>query len=372
VDSVVDVKIGDIFESKADVLVNTVNCVGIMGKGLASQFRERFPDMFQDYAGRCAKGEVRLGRPYLYRTLLGPWILNFPTKEHWRSVSNLADITDGLRYVVDHYRDLGIKSIAFPPLGCGQGQLDWRVVGPVLYSHLARMDIPVELYAPIGTPANQMTESYLQPTLSDHKTGAESHPAKPIDPAWIALVEILSRVLEHRYHWPVGRTMFQKMVYVATKEGLPTKAEFVKGSYGPFSPQVKGMLARLVANGLVTERQEGRMFSLETGQSFPQARHTYASEMHQWNRIIGKAADLFKRVDTEMAEIVSTILFSSSEFEQRKLTPTDAMIVDAVLEWKQRRRPPLDRSSIIGTVHDLAALGWLEFTPTTEAAPDEV
>lgn len=126
------VLINDIFQSKAQTLVNTVNCVGIMGKGLALEFKKRFPDMFKDYAERCTRGEVRLGKPYVYKSLLPPWIINFPTKEHWRSVSNLQDITRGLDYLVNHYKEWGITSLAVPPLGCGEGQLEWRIVGPTL------------------------------------------------------------------------------------------------------------------------------------------------------------------------------------------------------------------------------------------------
>src|SRR5438128_10256127 len=148
----VTVKIGNLFDSNAQTLVNTVNCVGVMGKGVALEFKERFPEMYEDYVARCKAGDVRLGCPYLYRTLVPPWVLNFPTKDHWRSESRLEDIEKGLRYLLDQHRSWGITSLAVPPLGCGHGQLEWRVVGPTLYRYLKRMDIPVELYAPFGTP----------------------------------------------------------------------------------------------------------------------------------------------------------------------------------------------------------------------------
>src|SRR3990172_8515101 len=110
------VLIGDIFKSKAQTLVNTVNCVGIMGKGLALEFKNRFPDMFKDYETRCQKGEVKLGKPYLYKLLVPPWVLLFPTKEHWRSVSNIKDIEAGLQYLVDNCQRWGITSLAIPPI----------------------------------------------------------------------------------------------------------------------------------------------------------------------------------------------------------------------------------------------------------------
>ena len=157
----VKVLIGDLFSSKARILVNTVNCVGVMGKGVALEFKKHFPEMFQDYEQRCKRGEVKLGRPYLYKALVPLSILNFPTKDHWRSVANLEAIVEGLKYLLRHYHEWGITSLAVPPLGCGQGQLEWRVVGPTLYRHLSRMDIPVELYAPYGTPHDELQLDFL-------------------------------------------------------------------------------------------------------------------------------------------------------------------------------------------------------------------
>lgn len=119
---------GDIFSSKAQTLVNTVNCVGVMGKGLALQFKKMFPEMYRDYEERCQRRGVKPGRPYLYKPLIEPWILNFPTKDHWRSVSRLDDIVDGMEYLLKNYKEWDISSIAMPPLGCGNGQLDWNLL----------------------------------------------------------------------------------------------------------------------------------------------------------------------------------------------------------------------------------------------------
>src|SRR5690606_28844889 len=110
-----------------------VNTVGVMGKGVALEFKKRYPGMFDDYAMRCKSKQVKLGEPYLYRDQAGTMIVNFPTKEHWRAASRIADIERGLEYFVQHYSEWGITSIAFPPLGCGNGGLDWAEVGPVIY-----------------------------------------------------------------------------------------------------------------------------------------------------------------------------------------------------------------------------------------------
>src|SRR5919106_6289071 len=107
----IEVVVGDLFESRAQTLVNTVNCVGVMGKGVALGFRNRFPRMYEDYVERCRAGKVSLGEPYLYKDLVGPWVLNFPTKDHWRSVSRLSDIEAGLEHLERHYREWGITSL---------------------------------------------------------------------------------------------------------------------------------------------------------------------------------------------------------------------------------------------------------------------
>ena len=124
----VKVIVSDLFASRAQTLVNTVNCVAVMGKGVALEFRKRFPMMYADYVERCRTGSVKLVRTYVYKDLTHPWMLNFPTKDRWRSVSRIDDIIRGLNYVEEHYRKWGITSLAVPRLGCGQGQLEWRVV----------------------------------------------------------------------------------------------------------------------------------------------------------------------------------------------------------------------------------------------------
>jgi O-acetyl-ADP-ribose deacetylase (regulator of RNase III) len=145
---------GDLFESEAATLVNAVNCVGVMGKGIAQLFKERYPAMFADYKARCDRNEVRPGVPYLYRNALGSSILNFPTKNHWRSPALLKDVIHGLDIFVDKYQEWGIESIAFPSLGCGNGGLAWEVVGPIMHQKLSQLDIAVEIYTPYGTKGN--------------------------------------------------------------------------------------------------------------------------------------------------------------------------------------------------------------------------
>lgn len=168
--------VADILQSKAQTLINTVNCVGIMGKGIALEFKERFPEMFDDYVRRCERKQVRPGVPYLYKGLLPPQIINFPTKDHWKSVSRIADIERGLQYLLKHYREWEVISLAIPPLGCDNGQLEWKTVGPLIYRYANQMDIPIDLYAPYGTPPKELTVDFLsqEPPASPQRKTVQS------------------------------------------------------------------------------------------------------------------------------------------------------------------------------------------------------
>ena len=146
----VKVRTGNLFESDAQTLVNAVNTVGVMGKGIALEFKKRFPGMYEDYVRRCRRGEVKLGQPYLYRGSALPWVVNFPTKQHWRTRSHLVDIQTGLEHLVQYAQQWGIDSLAVPALGCGEGGLLWRTVETVLRQQLHRIGIPVEIYSPMG------------------------------------------------------------------------------------------------------------------------------------------------------------------------------------------------------------------------------
>ena len=358
----IKVLVGDLFTSKAQTFVNTVNCVGIMGKGIALEFKKRFPDMFKDYEERCKRKEVRLGRPYLYATMLPPHILNFPTKDHWRSVTNLADLERGLEYLLTHYKEWGITSIAVPPLGCGEGQLEWRVVGPTLYRYLSRMDIPVELYAPYGTPHEELQISFLEGVAATNAVTTVMPEPKWVQPAWVALVEIIRLIEEQTYKHFIGRTIFQKIAYVATANGLPTGLKFEKKSYGPFSPDLKKVYARLLNNRLIEEEAVNeKAFSVKVGKTYNDAIKAYKGKIEQWREIINKTADLFLRLNSRQAELVATVLFSASELKSKERgKPSEREVLDAVQAWKIKRRPPLETEEIAQTIRNLGILSWLK------------
>jgi O-acetyl-ADP-ribose deacetylase (regulator of RNase III)/uncharacterized protein YwgA len=365
--------VGDILQSTAQTLINTVNCVGIMGKGIALEFKKRFPQMFEDYSERCARKEVKPGVPYIYKTLFPPQIINFPTKDHWKSVSRIVDIDRGLQLLVAHYKEWGITSLAIPPLGCGNGQLEWKVVGPLIYRYASEMDIPVELYAPYGTAPRELTIEFLSQTLraSDHKNGRTVR--STINPAWVALVEILHRIEAQPYHWPTGRTIFQKLAYVATRQGLPTGFVYQKGSFGPFSRELKSAETNLVNNNLLQEERYGKMFLVKSGPNFARIRKDFQSSLDKWMPIIEKTTDLFMRVNTDQAEVIATVMYAADSLKtETRSAPAETDVLDAVLRWKQKRRPPLDETAVASAIRNLGMLRWLDVKPdATLPVPEE-
>jgi O-acetyl-ADP-ribose deacetylase (regulator of RNase III) len=370
-----EVVLGDLFESEAQTLVNTVNCVGVMGKGIAAEFKRRFPDMFADYQARCSRGEVQLGRPYLFPTLFPPHILNFPTKGDWRAATRLVDIIEGLDYLFQHYEEWGITSLAVPPLGCGHGGLDWSIVGPTLYRELLRFDIPVKLYAPYGTPHEELQPRYLQRTLESVGSSDDLGvaPAPRLEAGWVALAAILARVEADPHHWPIGRTSFQKLAYFADIAGIPTGLVFTKGQFGPYADGLTTVASKLANNGLIHEANLGRMKAVRVGPTFEAAAKTNTATLANWSSAIARVADLFARFPTTReAEIAATVHFAATRLVGGgKGVPSEQEVVDAVLDWKASKQPPLTASEVRESLRGLAMLTWIDLVEIDESALDE-
>lgn len=354
--------IGDLFASKAQTLVNTVNCVGVMGKGVALEFKKRFPRMATDYVARCERNQVRLGEPYLYSDGTGTRIINFPTKGHWRSSSRLADIERALDYLAAHIPEWGVTSLALPPLGCGNGGLSWSEVGPLIYAKLRTLPIEVEVYAPYGTPKSELTTEFLAAPSQLNLTGRGVRTGKP-NPSWIALLEVLRELQMQPYANPVGRTIFQKIAYVLTEMGVPTGFNFGKGSYGPFSGDMKIALHDFANRNWLQEAQLGKMIAFQVGSQYEKDRHKLGPEIELYRKKVDKTADLFSRIkSTEQAEEVATIIYACRWIKARKpgLAVTEQSILDYVLEWKPSWRSQEKREAVAGAIRNLVVLNWVK------------
>ena len=153
-----------LFESPAKVLVNTVNTVGVMGKGIAKEFKRIYPEMFTDYQQLCEREQLGLGQLWLYKTP-HKWILNFPTKKHWRSPSKPEYIEAGLQKFVQIYQEARVTSISFPLLGCGNGELDWKTqVKPLMKQYLERL--PIEIFVHLFQASSSIVPEHLNPVAT--------------------------------------------------------------------------------------------------------------------------------------------------------------------------------------------------------------
>ncbi|MBB4854040.1 O-acetyl-ADP-ribose deacetylase (regulator of RNase III) [Mycobacteroides chelonae] len=230
---------GDLLESDTQALVNTVNCVGVMGKGIALQFKRRYPDTFTAYEKACKQGEVTVGSMFLTRTghLDGPeYIINFPTKKHWRAPSQLSYIDDGLTDLIRVIREHRITSIAVPPLGAGNGGLDWSDVEPRLIAAFNEVpDVHVVLYPPAGGIR------LLAPPQNIRMTWGRA-----------MLLDALRRYLDKRRAvepWEdatgVSHLEIQKLMYFADSIEPQLELAFKPHRYGPYSEKVRHLLLNM-------------------------------------------------------------------------------------------------------------------------------
>ena len=355
--------IGDIFESEMKTLVNTVNCVGVMGKGIAQIVKTKYPKMFDDYAHRCAMNEVRLGEPYHYSDLTGISIVNFPTKQHWRAASRLSDIECGLDRLVAHVPTWKIESIAFPPLGCGNGGLEWTKVGPLMYSKLKDLDIPVEIYAPFGTPTRELKVDFLD-AAQQMELLEKGRQWKKLRPEWIVLIEVLYRLEQQPHTNPVGRRIFQEICYIMTKLGLDAGFHIERGSRGFFSREVQEAINVLANNNWIIEQKIGRTTALMIGPRYAADRKKVRERIRPFGGMIDKTVDLFSRIkSTDQAHEITTVIFSVQNLKQERKSSdvSEQDLFDYMLSSKGiSEYNELKRRRLAETIRNLEMLDWVK------------
>jgi len=334
-----------------------------MGKGIAQEFKKRYPEMFKDYNDRCTREEVQLGKPYIFKSLYDDKaIINFPTKKHWRSVSRIEDIYNGLEYLAMKYKDWGVTSIALPPLGCGNGGLEWDIVGPLLYRELSKLDIPVEMYAPYGTPQKKLSISFLSAHTSFKKTNGHKLQKQKLKSEWFVLVEILNKLQKQPYAKPVGRTIFQKICYIATEMKLDTGFSFGQSSYGPFSKQIKPALTILANSNLICETQIGKMTAIRVGPQYKTLKEQHKKIIQKYNNLVEKVTDLFIRIkNTNQAEEVSTVLFAIKKLKQesKRERITEKEVFDHILQWKKSWDTDQKKVEVASAIRNLGMMRWI-------------
>lgn len=224
---------GNLLEAQVDALVNTVNTVGVMGKGIALQFKRAYPEMFEDYARAAKAGELAVGSMHVWATdaAHGPrYVINFPTKQHWKGRSKLEYIEAGLRDLQRVVRELDIESVALPPLGCGNGGLRWEVVRPLIEKAFAESPVAVTLFEPSGAP-----EAARMP---DRRTKSRMTPGRAV------LLRSMQRYVDSALEDP-SHLELQKLLYFLQEAGEPLKLRFAKARYGPYADNLRHVLVEL-------------------------------------------------------------------------------------------------------------------------------
>lgn len=347
---------GDLFEADAEALVNTVNCVGFMGRGIAAQFKRAFPGNFAAYAAACKRGEVRPGRMLTVPTgeLVGPrYVINFPTKRHWRGKSRMEDIEHGLVALVEEVRRLGLRSIAIPPLGCGLGGLDWEQVRPRIEQAFAALShVRVLLYEPSGAPeAGAMVRSKQAPRMT---------------PGRAMLLSLMHRYLGGLMDPFLTLLEVHKLMYFAQEAGEPLRLRYVKGPFGPYAENLRQVLAH-VEGHFVSGYADGGdvpdkpLTPVPGAVKAAMAFLTTRSDVHQR---FDRVAALVEGFETPFGmELLATVHWVASHEDAH--TPEAA--VKAVHMWNARKRQFSDRQIRVAW-EVLAAKGWLA-VPDTMAPP---
>ena len=223
---------GDILAEDVEALVNTVNCVGVMGRGIALQFKKAFPENFRVYAAACRRGEVQPGRMFVVGTgaLTNPrYIVNFPTKRHWRGNSRIEDIDAGLKDLATVIRERDIRSIAVPPLGAGLGGLEWSDVRPRIEQTLQDFnDLDVVVFEPRGAPpAERMVRGRDVPKMNPERA---------------VLVGLMHRYLNGLLDPFVTLLEVHKLMYFMQEAGQRLRLRYTEGPYGPYAENLRHLL----------------------------------------------------------------------------------------------------------------------------------
>lgn len=340
----IEFKTGDILKADVEALVNTVNCVGIMGRGIALQFKNDFPENFKAYEAACAREEVQPGRMFVFetRTLTNPkLIINFPTKRHWRGKSRIEDIDSGLTALVDEIRRRGICSIAIPPLGSGLGGLDWADVRPRIVEALRGLDdLNVIIFEPNSAPV--ATRSREVPDMT---------------PGRAALVALVQRYLGGLMDPFVTLLEVHKLMYFMQEAGEPLRLKYAKAPYGPYAENLRHVL-RAVEGHLVVGYADGGDAPDKQIELVPGAVKDAAAFLANKGDTVARfdrVADLVEGFETPFGlELLATVHW----VVQHEEAATAEEATTRVHAWNERKKRFSPRQ--IGIAFDtLRAKGWI-------------
>lgn len=339
---------GDLLRDESEALVNTVNCVGVMGRGIALQFKKAFPENFEAYAAACKDQEVKPGRMFVYETgqLTHPkFIVNFPTKRHWRGKSRTEDIESGLEDLARVIREQRIQSIAIPPLGSGLGGLDWHEVKARIEKVLGQLkDVRIVVYEPKGAPKSEKMVHTKEPP---HMTAGRA-----------AMIGLMSEYLNGLLDPTVSLLEVHKLMFFMQAAGEPLKLNFRKGPYGPYAENLRHVLNKLESH-MITGYADGGDIptkqlqlvpgAVEDANRFLEAHPATKARFH-------KVTDLVAGFETGFGlELLATVMWVGKYGEN----PSQVEITDQVHQWNDRKKALFSERQVLIALQTLKHKGWL-------------
>ncbi|PXA90450.1 Appr-1-p processing protein [Caulobacter sp. D4A] len=338
---------GDLLQSGAEAIINTVNCVGVMGKGIALQFKQAFPRNYDAYRRACEAGEVRLGEMFVFDTgsMINPrWIINFPTKGHWKANSRLEDIVIGLEDLKRVIVDRNIRSIAVPPLGCGNGGLNWRDVEPAIRHALGDLNnVDVRLFAPGAAPkVDEMRVGTERPNMSRGR-------------ALVLSLLGLYGAAGYRH----SLLEIQKLTYFLQAAGEDLKLGFHKHHYGPYAENLNHVLQRIEGHfirGYGDRSQAAEIAVLEDGRQEAEA---FLSSEETAQQRLERVAKLIEGFETPYGlELLSTVHWILTHDRDSKNDPE--RVIEAVKSWNPRKAAIMREPHIRTAINHLRSHGWVD------------
>jgi O-acetyl-ADP-ribose deacetylase (regulator of RNase III) len=296
---------GNLLEAPAEAIVNTVNTVGVMGKGIALMFKEAFPENFKRYEDACKSKQVRVGHMFVTENLSfqGPrWIINFPTKQHWRQPTKLEWVVEGLEDLRRVIKEEGMRSIAIPPLGCGNGGLDWTTVRPKIESALADLsDVDVLVYEPTDKYQNVAKREGVEKL-----TPARALMAEMIRRYWVLGIECTYLEVQ-KLGW------FLERIIHRLKLEDPLNFQFAADKYGPYSDRLRHMLNGLDGSYLHCDKRLSDAGPTDTIW-FDEDRRTYLdtyfkqAEMQRYSEVLDRTSDMIDGFESPLGmELLATV-----------------------------------------------------------------
>ena len=348
--------VGDILAADAEALVNSVNCVGAMGRGIALQFKKAWPENFKAYAAACRRGEVRPGKLLVFETgkLTNPrYIINFPTKRHWRGKSRIEDIEAGLQSLVQEIRRLDLHSVALPPLGCGLGGLSWPDVRSCIERALATLtDVRILVYKPTD----------VQPLPKSMRPGQ----VPTLTPGRAVLVGLMERYSNGLLVPFVSLLELHKLMYFLQESGEPLRLRFTKGVYGPYAENLRHVLKEIEGYyisgyGSGGDRPDKK---LELVPGAVEEAHSYLASQPQTKERFERVSDLVEGFESPYGlELLATVHWIGT----RDQPATAEELVEGFHAWAERKRR-FSKKQILLATQVLVEKEWVRAFPTQQFA----